>query len=63
MATAALHAIFGAAGAGIMAVAIMISTFGCENGLILAGARVSYAMAHDGLFFRSTAAECGARSV
>jgi APA family basic amino acid/polyamine antiporter len=37
----------------VMAVAIMISTFGCNNGLILAGARVSYAMAHDGLFFRS----------
>ena len=37
-----------------MAVAIVISTFGCNNGLILAGARVSYAMAKDGLFFRST---------
>jgi basic amino acid/polyamine antiporter, APA family len=37
-----------------MAVAIMISTFGCCNGLILAGARASYAMARDGLFFRST---------
>jgi APA family basic amino acid/polyamine antiporter len=37
-----------------MAVAIIISTFGCNNGLILAGARVSYAMARDGLFFRST---------
>jgi basic amino acid/polyamine antiporter, APA family len=37
-----------------MAVAIIISTFGCNNGLILAGARVSYAMAKDGLFFRST---------
>jgi len=36
------------------AVAIIISTFGCNNGLILAGARVSYAMAKDGLFFRST---------
>jgi APA family basic amino acid/polyamine antiporter len=35
-------------------VAIIISTFGCNNGLILAGARVSYAMARDGLFFRST---------
>ena len=39
-----------------MAAAIMISTFGCNNGLILAGARVSYAMARDGLFFRRTAA-------
>src|SRR2546423_9205493 len=37
----------------IMAVAIMISTFGCNNGLILAGARVYYAMARDGLFFKS----------
>ena len=35
-----------------MAVAIMISTFGCNNGLILAGARAYYAMARDGLFFR-----------
>src|SRR5205823_3925932 len=39
-------------GATIMAVAIMISTFGCNNGLILAGARAYYAMARDGLFFR-----------
>jgi APA family basic amino acid/polyamine antiporter len=38
-----------------MAIAIMISTFGCNNGLILAGARVYYAMARDGLFFRSVA--------
>jgi APA family basic amino acid/polyamine antiporter len=37
-----------------MAIAIMISTFGCSNGLILAGARVYYAMAKDGLFFKST---------
>ena len=54
VATAALNAVFGAPGAVIMAVAIIISTFGCNNGLILAGARVSYAMARDGLFFRST---------
>jgi len=54
VATAALNAVFGAPGAMIMAVAIIISTFGCNNGLILAGARVSYAMARDGLFFRST---------
>jgi APA family basic amino acid/polyamine antiporter len=53
VATAVLQAIFGGAGAAIMAVAIMISTFGCVNGLILAGARVYYAMARDGLFFRS----------
>lgn len=52
--TAALQVIFGPVGAVIMAVAIMISTFGCNNGLILAGARVYYAMARDGLFFRST---------
>jgi basic amino acid/polyamine antiporter, APA family len=50
--TAALEVIFGPAGATIMAVAILISTFGCSNGLILAGARVYYAMARDGLFFR-----------
>jgi len=55
VATAALNVIFGEAGAGIMAVAIMISTFGCANGLILAGARVYFAMARDGLFFRTTA--------
>ena len=44
--------IFPGAGATIMAVAIMISTFGCNNGLILAGARVYYAMAQDGLAFK-----------
>src|SRR6202795_128098 len=54
VASAALNAVFGPAGAAIMAVAIIISTFGCNNGLILAGARVAYAMARDGLFFRST---------
>src|SRR6059036_1555103 len=54
VASAALNAIFGPTGAMIMAVAIIISTFGCNNGLILAGARVSYAMAKDGLFFRAT---------
>ncbi len=54
VATAALQVIFGPAGAAIMAVAIIISTFGCNNGLILAGARVYYAMARDGLFFRRT---------
>jgi len=52
--TAAMEVMFGSAGAAIMAIAIMISTFGCCNGLILAGARVYYAMAQDGLFFRST---------
>jgi APA family basic amino acid/polyamine antiporter len=54
VATAALNAIFGPAGAIIMAVAIIISTLGCNNGLILAGSRVAYAMAKDGLFFRAT---------
>ena len=53
VATAVLSAILGHAGAAIMAIAITISTFGCVNGLILAGARVYYAMALDGLFFRS----------
>jgi APA family basic amino acid/polyamine antiporter len=53
VATAVLSAIFGGAGAAMMAIAITISAFGCVNGLILAGARVYYAMAHDGLFFRS----------
>jgi APA family basic amino acid/polyamine antiporter len=51
--TAALQQIFGDPGLKIMAVAIMISTFGCNNGLILAGARVYYAMARDALFFKS----------
>jgi len=54
VATAALAAIFGVQGAWIMAVAIIVSTFGCNNGLILAGSRVAYAMAKDGLFFRAT---------
>ena len=50
--TAALQAMFGDAGLYLMAGAIMISTFGCNNGLILAGARVYYAMARDNLFFK-----------
>jgi basic amino acid/polyamine antiporter, APA family len=54
VATAALSAIFGAQGAAIMAAAIIVSTFGCNNGLILAGSRVAYAMAKDGLFFKAT---------
>jgi len=53
VATATVNAIFPGLGPTIMAVAIMISTFGCTNGLILAGARASYAMARDGLFFQS----------
>jgi len=52
--TAAMLQMFGASGAALMAVAILISTFGCCNGLILSGARVYYAMARDGLFFKST---------
>jgi basic amino acid/polyamine antiporter, APA family len=54
VASTALNAIFGPTGAMIMAVAIIISTFGCNNGLILAGSRVVYAMAQDRLFFRAT---------
>ncbi len=50
--TLALSAMFGPIGATVMAIAIVISTFGCNNGLILAGARVYYAMARDKLFFR-----------
>jgi len=53
VATAAIETVFSGAGPAIMAVAIMISTFGCNNGLILAGARVYYAMARDGLFFKA----------
>jgi APA family basic amino acid/polyamine antiporter len=53
VATAAVQVMLGGRGAGLMAAAIMISTFGCANGLVLAGARVYYAMANDGLFFRS----------
>ena len=54
VATATLNAIFPGLGATIMAVGIMVSTFGCCNGLILAGARAYYAMARDGLFFRAS---------
>ncbi|HKP32595.1 MAG TPA: amino acid permease [Chitinophagaceae bacterium] len=52
VAVVASHEIFGSAGTIIIALMIMISTFGCNNGLILAGARVYYTMAKDGLFFR-----------
>ena len=54
-AIAASEKIFGSYGAYIIAVMIMVSTFGCNNGLILAGARVYYTMAKDGLFFKKTA--------
>jgi APA family basic amino acid/polyamine antiporter len=52
--TLALQQMFHSSGAALMAVAILISTFGCCNGLILSGARVYYAMAKDKLFFRAT---------
>lgn len=51
VATAAAEVLFGPSGSVVMALLIMISTFGCLNGMILAGARVYYAMAQDGLFF------------
>jgi APA family basic amino acid/polyamine antiporter len=50
--TAVAQGIFGSSGGTLMAIAILISTFGCNNGLILAGSRVYWAMARDGLFFR-----------
>jgi len=55
VAIAAANNIFGNAGTMVIAVMIMVSTFGCNNGLILAGARVYYTMAKDGLFFKKTA--------
>ena len=53
VATAALQQIFSRGGAYLMAGAILVSTFGCANGLTLAGARVYYAMSRDGLFFKA----------
>jgi basic amino acid/polyamine antiporter, APA family len=53
--TAVMQQMFGPTGGALMAIAILISTFGCCNGLILAGSRVYYAMAKDGLFFRNVA--------
>ncbi|MBW4043767.1 MAG: amino acid permease [Acidobacteria bacterium] len=55
VATVVLQQIFHSSGAYLMAAAILISTFGCANGLIMAGARVYYAMSRDGLFFASAA--------
>ena len=55
VATATAAVMFGPVAVQLMAAAIMISTFGCANGLILAGARVYWAMALDGLFFRKVA--------
>jgi APA family basic amino acid/polyamine antiporter len=54
VAVSASHVIFGTNGTYVIAVMIMISTFGCNNGLIFAGARVYYTMAKDGLFFKKT---------
>ena len=55
VATAVMTQMFGGPGGALMAIAIIISGFGCANGLILSGARVYYAMAKDGLFFRNVA--------
>ena len=55
VAVAASNAIFGNIGTYVIAIMIMIATFGCNNGLILAGARVYYTMAQDGLFFKKAA--------
>jgi basic amino acid/polyamine antiporter, APA family len=55
IAVAMMNAVFGSPGAMCMAAAIMISTFGCDNGLILSGARVYFAMARDRLFFQKVA--------
>ncbi len=52
VAMAAAQEIFGPVGITLIAIMIMVSTFGCNNGLIMAGARVYYSMAEDGLFFR-----------
>ena len=52
IAVTAAHVIFGKSGTVIIALLIMVSTFGCNNGLILSGARVYYTMAKDKLFFR-----------
>jgi APA family basic amino acid/polyamine antiporter len=53
VATAVMEAAFGGLGAKLMAAAILVSTFGCVNGMLLAGSRVYYAMSQDGLFFKS----------
>ena len=54
VATAVMQSAFAGLGAKLMAGAILISTFGCVNGMLLAGARVYYAMSRDGLFFEAT---------
>jgi len=53
VATAVMQSAFAGLGAKLMAAAILVSTFGCVNGMLLAGARVYYAMSRDGLFFKS----------
>ena len=53
VATAVMQSAFAGIGAKLMAAAILVSTFGCVNGMLLAGARVYYAMSNDGLFFKS----------
>ena len=53
VATAVMESAFAGMGAKLMAAAILVSTFGCVNGMLLAGARVYYAMSRDGLFFKS----------
>jgi len=52
VATAVMEVVFGSLGAKLMAGAILVSTFGCANGLLMSGARVYYAMSRDGLFFK-----------
>lgn len=56
VATAVMQQIFGPIGAKLMAITVLLSTVGCANGMLLSGARVYYAMAKDGLFFRSVGA-------
>jgi basic amino acid/polyamine antiporter, APA family len=57
--TAAVQVLLGASGGAVMAAFVIISTFGCENGLILSGPRLYYAMSRDGLFFRRAAVLSG----
>ncbi|MFH0800595.1 MAG: amino acid permease [Pseudomonadota bacterium] len=61
VATAAISAVLGTRGAWVVAIAIMISTFGCLNGMILSGARLYWAMAQDKLFFKA-AGQLGEKS-
>jgi basic amino acid/polyamine antiporter, APA family len=61
VAAASLEAALPGIGATLLAIGIMISTFGCANGMLLAGARAYYAMARDGLFFRSAGVLNGRR--